>query len=409
MSGLGIEKIHCYPTTLSLDVDALSGAQGYDVAYARDDLMVAERGLNPPWEDTVTMAVNAAAPIIGDDDKDAIGLLIVGTESSVDNEKPVSTWVHRYLELGPRCRNFEVKHACYGTTAGLKMALAWLASDQGKGRKALIINADQSLLGLGHAYEVVMGAAAVAVLLSESPRLVEYDDWRAGVYASESMDVFRPTPKLETGDGESSLISYMEALDGSFSDYMQQVPESADLDGFFDWNIYHMPFPGMALRAHQMLLRTHAGLTRAEARAHFDQKCRPSIAYARRTGGSYGASTFVGLLSLVDHAPGITGGQRVGIFAYGSGSCGEYYSARLLPGAAEVAREAALAKALDRRRPVTVEEYAAVERARDVAVMAESFTPDATMLGGWYRERYEGQRLLVLEGIDCYYRHYRWS
>jgi 3-hydroxy-3-methylglutaryl CoA synthase len=406
---IGIERIHCYPTTLALDLGTLCAAQGYDAAFVRNELMVDERGLNPPWEDTVTLAVNAAVPIVSDADRDAIGLLIVGTESGVDSEKSISTWVHRHLGLGPRCRNFEIKHACYAATGGLRMALAWLATAEADGCKALVISADQSLIALGHAYETVMGAAGVAVLVSRQPRLAAYEPGATGIHAFEVTDVFRPTPRLETGDGELSMVSYLEALHGAFADYRERVPASADFDAHFDWNIYHMPFPGMALRAHRALLGDFAGVSRAEALRHFERKCRPSVAYARRTGGTYGAGTFIGLLSLVDTAPGIAAGQRVGIFAYGAGSCAELYAARLLPDMAEAAAEAALARGLDGRRRLSFPEYAAVERERDRGIMAGDFRPDLGLLGEWYGARYEGRGLLVLDRIEGYYRHYRWS
>ncbi len=89
--------------------------------------MLEERSLNPLWEDPVTMGVNAANAILTDEDRGRIELLVVATESGVDYEKPISTWVQRYARLSANCRNFEVKHACYGGTAGLQMAAAWLA------------------------------------------------------------------------------------------------------------------------------------------------------------------------------------------------------------------------------------------------------------------------------------------
>ncbi len=408
MADIGIERIHCYPTTLALDIDALCAARGFDKAYFRNELMVEERGLNPPWEDTVTMAVNAAAPIITDENRASIGLLIVGTESAVDGEKSISTWVHRYLGLGPRCRNFEIKNACYAATGGLQMALAWLATADADGRKALIINADQSLISLGEVYEPVLGAGAVAVLLSREPTFVAYEAGANGVHAFEVMDVFRPTPRLETGDGEFSMVSYLDALEGAFSDYVQHVPEGAEIDEYFDWNVYHMPFPGMALRAHRTLLREFAGMTKTESLAHFNQKCRPSITHARRIGNSYGASTFIGLLSLADTSD-IAAGDRVGIFAYGAGTCAEYYSARILPNARRVAAYAAVGDKLEARYRLTVDEYDACETQRDSGIMAENFRPNLELLGGWYDARYDGQKLLVLDRIEGYYRHYRWS
>lgn len=405
---VGIERIRCYPTTQGLHMADLCAARGFDEPYVRGDLLIEARGVNPPWEDSVTMAVNVARPMLEGIDPDSIGLLIVGTESGVDQEKPISSWVHRYLGLGPHCRNFEAKHACYGTTGCLQLVLGWLASGIAGGRKALLINTDQSLLAKAKPWEPVTGAGAVALLVSDTPRLVSYELGRNGIHASEVSDVFRPTPRVEMGNSETSLFSYLEALDEAFADYVAHVPESKAFDAFFDWHVYHMPFPGMAQRAHRAVLSAAATLTRAEAQAHFERKCRPSTSFARRTGGCYGGSTFVGLMGLVESAP-VQAGDRVGVFAYGAGSCAEFQSVRILPEAKAVVGEAALDAVLDARRRLPVAEFDAIEHERDASIMASDYVPDYNACDGWYQRRYEGQGLLVLDKIDGYYRHYRWS
>ncbi|MGZ4060703.1 MAG: hydroxymethylglutaryl-CoA synthase family protein, partial [Bacteroidia bacterium] len=128
MKKYGIEKIRVYPTALQLDLEVLAKERGYDVAHMKKELMVEKRGVNPPWEDTVTMAVNAAKPMLSQEDIDSIGLLILATETGLDHEKSLSSWVFHYLGLPSACRHFEVKIACYSGTAALKMAVSWLSS-----------------------------------------------------------------------------------------------------------------------------------------------------------------------------------------------------------------------------------------------------------------------------------------
>jgi len=122
MPRVGIERITAYPCTLSLDMVALAEARGTDPGHPIDELWVDARSLNPAWEDPVTMAVNAARRIVDASNRDDIELLIVGSESSVDFGKPMSTWVQRHCGITPNCRNFESKHACYGGTSALMMA-----------------------------------------------------------------------------------------------------------------------------------------------------------------------------------------------------------------------------------------------------------------------------------------------
>jgi 3-hydroxy-3-methylglutaryl CoA synthase len=126
-------------------------------------------------------------------------------------------------------------------------------------------------------------------------------------------------------------------------------------------------------------------------------------------GGTYGASTFLGLMSLVEHDPSVMAGDRIGVFAYGSGSCAELWSARLLPEARELVRAANLGALLDRRRPVTVAEYEAVETARAAVIDRGDYTTDRTLLGDHFTRYYGAAPHLVFDGMADYYRRYSWS
>ena len=220
--GIGIEKLGVYPCALSLDIAGLCEARGLDAANFCGRFFCDERSVVGPFEDVVTLAVNAAMPMLSDADRDAIRLLIVATESAPDQEKPVSSWVHRFLGLRSDCRNFEVKHACYGATGALHLAAGWLQSADA-GAKALIVNADHALLHLDGPQEPVLGAAGMALLLSRTPRIVEFDAGWNGVYAHEVADIFRPAPGIETGDADDSLLSYLDAVELTYDAYVARV------------------------------------------------------------------------------------------------------------------------------------------------------------------------------------------
>ncbi len=404
----GIEKVRIQPGSGVLPLAALARARGLDPDHPSREWLVDERSVAPPWEDAVTLAVNAARPLLTPSDAAAIALLIVASETAVDQQKPLSSWVHRYLGLPPDCRNFDIKHACYGATAAVQMAIAWLASGLAGDRKALVINSDLSLLHLGEPWEYVLGAGAAAVLLSHEPRLMVYELGRSGVYAHEVSDVIRPTPRIETGNNEESLFSYLEAVDAAYEDYERRVG-AVDFDEHFAANIYHTPFGGMAYRAHRALLNRSRPLTAGESWRHFERKSLASLLYTRRTGGTYGASTFVALIGLLAGMPQLKAGDRVGVFAYGSGSCAEFYSGLLRPEAHAAAAAAGLPELLDSRRVLSVAEYEAWERERDAALGAADYEPNGGPARGWYRQAYEGRGLLVLRRVEGYYRRYDWS
>ena len=79
--GMGIEKLGIYPCALSLDIATLCEARGLDAANFCGRLFCDERSVMGPFEDVVTLAVNAAMPMLSAADRDAIRLLIVATES----------------------------------------------------------------------------------------------------------------------------------------------------------------------------------------------------------------------------------------------------------------------------------------------------------------------------------------
>ncbi len=406
---VGIEKLRGYPGSLALAMPALCAARGREVGEIRDSMMIDERSLNAPWEDPVTMAVNAALPMLSERDKAEIGLVIVASESGVDQEKPMSTWVQRYLGLSSRVRNIEVKHACYGATASLQLAASWVASGVAPGETALVINTDQSRTHFGQPWEFVLGAAAVAVLVSARPRVLEIELGASGVFTNEVSDLTRPTAHVETGNSETSLLSYLDALEGAFDDYARRRPAAGDLETYFQRQIYHLPFAGMGPVAHRTLLRKLGRSGRAASEADFARRVAPSLGHARRMGGTYGASTFLGLMALLDNDETVATGDRIGIFAYGSGSCAEMWSGTVLPEAREVVRSAGLPALLDRRRQVTVAEYETVERARVAAIDAADHTTDRKLLGDHYDRYYTASPHLIFDGTAEHYRRYSWS
>jgi len=352
--------------------------------------------------------VNAAGPALTAEERAAVGLLLVGTESSVDQEKPVSSWIHHYLGLPDDCLNLEVKHACFAATGALDLATAWLESSQARGRKALLVATDQTTLHLGKPWEPVGGAGAVAVLLSRTPRLIAYEDGKLGVHAEEVSDVIRPTMRVETGNSETSLFSYLTGVEGAYRKYVEAVG-AVDFDTYFKKVVYHVPFGGMTFRAHKSILRDYTSIPNREARAHYERKTAASLVYNRRMGATYGASTFIALTGLVDTSDDLVAGDRIGLFAYGSGSCAQFYSALLLPEARAVTRATDLARQLDARRRVSVSEYEALEIARDASIAVPEFVPDRELLGDWYDRFYAGQGRLVLKGVHEYYREYAFS
>jgi hydroxymethylglutaryl-CoA synthase len=365
---VGIDTLGVHTPAYALPLDTLARARRVPVEKILVGLGAREMSVAPPWEDAVTLGANAAARalVAGGAAADEIGLLLAATETAVDHAKPVGIFLHELLCLGPSCRTVELKHACYGGTAGVALAAAWLRSGAARGRKALVVSTDIARYALGSSAEFTQGAGAVALLLSEHPRLLELGTV-SGVYARNVYDFWRPLDRREAlVDGKFSVDCYLDALEGALADYRRAGGEETSLLERAAALLYHTPFPKMAQKAHARLAahewrRTGGapdGLAIAAERT-YAELVEPTLGAARRIGNTYTASLYFCLAWLAEHEAARLAGREIGLFSYGSGCCAELFTGRFAAGAAEAAASVGLVRLLDARRRLSVEEYEA--------------------------------------------------
>lgn len=143
---IGIDKLHFASSHLYVDMAELALARN----EAPDKYLIgigqSKMAVIPPSQDAVTLAANAAAPMLTAADIEAIDLLIVATESGVDNSKAAAIYVAKLLGLQRRVRTIEMKEACYAATAGVKLAQDHVSVHPDK--KALVIGTDIARYGL---------------------------------------------------------------------------------------------------------------------------------------------------------------------------------------------------------------------------------------------------------------------
>ena len=148
---VGIEHLYCYAPQFALPLTALAEARGVAPEKLTQGLGVQAMAVPPACEDVVTLAATAAARCLraaGVDPRE-VGLLVVATETGVDHSKPVGIFVHELVGVGPHCRVYEVKHACYGGTAALMTAADWVRAKRTAPRRALVVAADIARYALG--------------------------------------------------------------------------------------------------------------------------------------------------------------------------------------------------------------------------------------------------------------------
>jgi hydroxymethylglutaryl-CoA synthase len=310
-------------------------------------------------EDTVTLAARAADECLrrAGVSRDAVGLLAVGTETAVDHSKPVASYVQGLVGIGPRCRVFETKHACYGGTAALQLALDWIRSGSAAGRKALVVCADIARYGLRTPGEPTQGAGAVALLVSDAPRLVELHAGVSGLAAADVHDFWRPLySKDALVDGHYSVQCYLDALSGAYQDHRALVGAQAGYADGFAAIAYHVPYGKMARKAHRQLRQLDGDAT---PDASFDAQVAPGLVLPAEIGNIYTGSLYLSLASLLEHGPEL-GGRRIGLFSYGSGNCAEFFTGTVGPEAQAWVRSLELPARLAARRALSMAEYEAI-------------------------------------------------
>ena len=178
---IGIEKISFHIPRQYLELSRLAELRGTDVQkFSRG---IGQERMSFPLhdEDVVTLAAEAALPIIKEHGPDGIDSVLFATETSIDQSKSAGIYVHNLLGLNAQCRNVELKQACYGATAAVQMACGYVA--RRPDRKVLVIASDVSRYDLGGAAEATQGCGAVAMLISANPSIMQIDIM-AGLYLS---------------------------------------------------------------------------------------------------------------------------------------------------------------------------------------------------------------------------------
>lgn len=314
---IGIDKINFFTSNLYVDMTELAITRNEDPDKYLIGIGQSKMAVIPPTQDIVTMGANAAESMLTDEDKEDIDLVIVGTESGIDNSKSAAAYIADLLGLRDDIRTFEIKQACYGATAALQMAKAQVALNPDS--KALIIGADIAKYGLNTPGEVTQGGGAVAMLVSANPKLLSFEG--GSTYLSRNiMDFWRPLGHSEAlVDGKYSSNVYLDFFNNVYSNYKDKTGFTIDN---FEALLFHLPYTKMGLKA----LREAQKDADAKVSAKLTHRFEDSRLYNRQVGNLYTGSLYLSLLSLLENNDDLKSGDRLGLFSYGSGAQGEFFA-----------------------------------------------------------------------------------
>lgn len=344
MQAIGIHDLALATAHHVLDLGDLAESTGTDPNKYRIGLGQSLMSVPAPDEDIVTMAATAARTLLERTGTEGIRTVLFATESGVDQSKSAGLFVHKLLDLPSTVRVLEVKQACYGATAAVQAATGIIARNPGE--KVLVIAADVAKYALDSSGEPTQGAGAVAMLIAADPDLLVIERG-SGLSSVDVDDFWRPNDSaVALVDGALSLTAYLDALTSAWDDYRDQGGVAIEeIDRF----TMHQPFTKMARKALKRLGQ-HTGAELG------DELQEVSFTYNRDLGNTYTASMWAGLAALLDLEDDLAG-RRIGLFSYGSGATGEFFTGIVQPGYRSSRRAAQVQEALEARVPIALPEY----------------------------------------------------
>ena len=321
---VGIDKINFYTPNTYIELEELATHRGVDPAKFTIGIGQSKMSVPPISQDTVSMAANAAYPLLTKNDLNNIDLIVVGTETGVDESKSVASFIHNLLGIHPFAKSVDLKQACYGATAGLMMAVDFVKLHPDK--KALVIGSDISRYGLNSSGEVTQGAGAVAMIISSSPSILEIEEVSVSMTKS-IFDFWRPNySKTAIVDGKFSNEAYVSFFSTLWQEYKNRTARSfEDFSAF----CFHLPYTKMGKKALMPMLDAESPSNKDVLLEHYQL----STTYSRDIGNIYTGSLYLSLMSLLEStSSSLKENQRIGFFSYGSGAVAEIFSGKLVPG-----------------------------------------------------------------------------
>ena len=345
---IGIDKIGFATSNYVLKLNDLAAARATDPEKLSKGLLLKELSIAPLTEDIITLGAAAADPILTSEDKEKIDMVIVATESSIDQSKAAAVFIHGLLAIQPFARSFEIKEACYGATAALDYAK--LHIEKYPDSKVLVIASDIAKYGINTPGEPTQGAGAIAMLISKDPRILIFNEDNVA-QTRDVMDFWRPnystTPYV---NGLYSTQQYLDCLKTTWDEYQKR--HNLSLKDFAAY-CFHLPYPKLALKGLNKIMDKSLP---QEQQDQLKENFEKSILYSQKVGNIYTGSLFLGLLSLLENSDKLKAGDKIALFSYGSGAVAEIFSASLVPGYEKQLSQTRLEE-LDQRQALSVEEY----------------------------------------------------
>ncbi|MBI5883762.1 MAG: hydroxymethylglutaryl-CoA synthase [Elusimicrobia bacterium] len=299
---VGIIGYGAYIPRNRIKVEEIAKVWGTDAQSYKKGLMLEEKSVPAPDQDTITMSVEAARKAVrraGIDPAD-IGALYVGSESHPYAVKPSGTVVAEALGSTPECHTSDFEFACKAGTEAMFVASQLVKA--GSVRYAMGVGADTSQGAPGDALEYSAASGAAAYLFGAEKEKVVAELIDTYAYMTDTPDFWRREHMFYPRHGGrfTGEQAYFRHITSAAKGMMAKAKmKPAD----FDYVVFHQPNGKFPLRAGKML--------------GFTDKQIGTGWLVNKLGNTYSGASPLGLTAVLDEAGA---GDLILVVSFGSGA-----------------------------------------------------------------------------------------
>ncbi|MBI5210119.1 MAG: hydroxymethylglutaryl-CoA synthase [Elusimicrobia bacterium] len=299
---VGICGYGAYIPRNRIKVEEISKVWGTDAESYKKGLMLEEKSVPSPDQDTITMAVEASRKAVkrAGIDPALIGAVYVGSESHPYAVKPSGTVLAEALGATPECHTSDFEFACKAGTEAMYVASQLVKA--GSVKYALGVGADTSQGAPGDALEFSAAAGAAAFLFSTEKDKIVAELIDTYAYMTDTPDFWRREHMHYPRHGgrftgEQAYFKHVVSAGKGMMAKAGMKPSD------FAYAVFHQPNGKFPLRAGKML--------------GFEERQILTGWLVNKLGNTYSGASPLGLTAVLDEAKA---DDKILVVSFGSGA-----------------------------------------------------------------------------------------
>ncbi|MFH1680109.1 MAG: hydroxymethylglutaryl-CoA synthase [Candidatus Eisenbacteria bacterium] len=297
---VGVIGYGAYIPRYRIRVEEIAKTWGADAPSYKRGLLLKEKSVPAPDQDTITMSVEASRYAVrrAGIDSAKIGAVYVGSESHPYAVKPSGTVLAEALGATPEAHTADFEFACKAGSEGMFVAMGLVRA--GLVEYGLGVGADTSQGAPGDALEYSASAGAAAFLFGNEKVIAEVEE--TYTYMTDTPDFWRREHQFypQHAGRFTGEPAYFKHTLGAGNGIMKKAGAAAK---DFAFAVFHQPNGKFPQKAGQML-----GFTKEQVETGL---LSPVL------GNTYSGASPIGLTAILDVAKP---GDRILMVSYGSGA-----------------------------------------------------------------------------------------